>query len=171
MFISGLSKPEILAIVKDEYQDVSFSEITYEVIDKLTVAEDLIEMRERFRLMTREHFQDQLKENLVKGRVTEQKILDLMLDKIEPVLNKLKDLDPVEQEEEFFKFLRRMGSLQGIIAKLSGTDSLRELEHAAKELRIKLALTPKENTAGNPVVDVEAVFMDAQDNPYALEMQ
>lgn len=169
LFISGLSKPEILAIVKDEYQDVNFSEINYEVIDKLTKKEDLEEQRERFRMQAREHFEIQARDNLVKGRVTEQKILDLMSQKIEPILDRIAELDPVEQEEEFFKFLRRMQSVHAIIANLSGTNALRELEKLAREYRTKLALTPKDGK-DNLTLDIDAVFLDSSNDTYAFDL-
>jgi hypothetical protein len=148
LYILGYSNMIIREILLNEYGDYEIFPITTMLVHEFIKdnKEELIRMREELTIDCRREIAKQFDYFFKVTKNSETKMVDVYLSKMDNLLDELTDLDLQELDEmgnkkntqRFMMILATIEKLHGMIAKITGTNALRDVEiHRLKKMAEK----------------------------------
>lgn len=158
LYVFGRSPSQILDIVKAEFEDIEINPITSNFIkDTIMVNRESFE---RGRLEYAELCRNELKEQVAflfkKTQQVENRMVEVFSNKLNEALTIFAGLDLEEKDDDgnykqtsrFFLMMEACDKLQTKIAKVAGTEILRELEAFRQKSEIQAALVAAKANGG-----------------------
>lgn len=171
LYALGYDATVIHEVLETEFGDYELHPITVEVISKVIRHNrtELVKMREQLTVDCRAEIAKQFAKFFEITKSTESKMVDVYLKKMDSLLDELTDLDIQETDEfgnktntqRFFLLISAVDKLHGMIAKITGTNALRDVEiHRLKKMAEKeveeTPMTPG-GRSGPGVIEAEVI--------------
>lgn len=161
LYAFGYTNSQMTKIINSEFHDIDFSGFSSKDITDIISnnSADFKSTREELGTLCREEIQDQVRSLYLPSRRIENTMIEIYIDKLESVLESLRklDLDEIDDNGNFkntsrtFVLLEIAEKYQIKIAKVAGTDALREIEIFREKAKVKR----EEEAKGTGLIQVQ----------------